>query len=213
MFCRVSVEQRIFPIQGAFMRIDACSGLVDIARQILSPNCDERPDACQPELIVIHNISLPPGQFGGSEIDAFFTNTLDSADHPYFVEIAGMRVSAHVLVRRDGQIVQYVPLTKRAWHAGLSCYNGRQECNDFSIGIELEGTDEIPYTERQYQGLAELIAAMLNAYPSLSVDRIVGHCDIAPDRKTDPGASFNWERLRLALTEETSNVYPEGDSR
>ncbi|MBN1379115.1 MAG: 1,6-anhydro-N-acetylmuramyl-L-alanine amidase AmpD [Gammaproteobacteria bacterium] len=195
------------------MRIDPKNGLIDSARQVCSPNFDEWPDTCQPELIVIHNISLPPGQFGGAEIDDFFSNALDCTAHPYFAEIAAMQVSAHALIRRDGQLVQYVPLTKRAWHAGRSCYNGRTACNDFSIGIELEGTDEIPYTESQYARLAELIAALLEAYPTLSVDRIVGHCDIAPDRKTDPGASFDWQELRSLLNKRHNTKFVQGEKR
>ena len=181
------------------MRIDPLSGLIDIARQVPSPNFDERPDNCRPELIVIHNISLPPGEFGGSAIDAFFTNKLNAAAHPYFAEISNMRVSAHVLIERDGRIVQYVPFTKRAWHAGASCYNGRTACNDFSIGIELEGTDDLPYTDSQYRQLAALIDALLIAYPGLSAERMVGHSDIAPGRKTDPGVSFDWRRLKSSL--------------
>lgn len=181
------------------MRIDPLSGLIDIARQVPSPNFDERPDNCRPELIVIHNISLPPGEFGGSAIDAFFTNKLNVAAHPYFAEISNMRVSAHVLIERDGRIVQYVPFTKRAWHAGASCYNGRTACNDFSVGIELEGTDDLPYTDSQYRQLAALIDALLIAYPGLSAERMVGHSDIAPGRKTDPGVSFDWRRLKSSL--------------
>lgn len=181
------------------MRIDPVSGLIDIARQVPSPNFDERPDGCEPELIVIHNISLPPGQFGGPEIDAFFTNKLKASAHPYFAGIVDMQVSSHVLIRRDGQITQYVPLTKRAWHAGRSCYNSRTACNDFSIGIELEGTDDIPYTEAQYDKLIALINTLLMAYPGLSAEGIVGHCDIAPDRKTDPGESFDWRRLKSSV--------------
>lgn len=181
------------------MRIDPLSGLIDIARQVPSPNFDERPDNCRPELIVIHNISLPPGEFGGSAIDAFFTNKLNAAAHPYFAEISNMRVSAHVLIERDGRIVQYVPFTKRAWHAGASCYNGRTACNDFSVGIELEGTDDLPYTDSQYRQLAALIDALLIAYPGLSAERMVGHSDIAPGRKTDPGVSFDWRRLKSSL--------------
>lgn len=181
------------------MRIDPFSGLIDIARQVPSPNFDERPDNCEPELIVIHNISLPPGKFGGSAIDAFFTNNLNAAAHPYFAEISDMRVSTHVLIERDGRIVQYVPFTKRAWHAGASCYNDRTACNDFSIGIELEGTDDLPYTDSQYQQLVALIDALLIAYPGLSADRMVGHSDIAPGRKTDPGESFDWQRLKSSI--------------
>jgi AmpD protein len=181
--------------------IDSESGLISGARQVPSPNCDPRPPACPADLIVIHGISLPPGQFGGPWIDDFFTNCLDPAAHPYFREIAHQRVSSHALIRRDGEIVQYVPLGLRAWHAGLSCFDGRERCNDFSIGIELEGLDEIPYEPAQYQRLATLIAAIRSAYPALRHCPVVGHSDIAPERKTDPGPAFDWGRLRALLGE------------
>ncbi len=183
------------------IHVDPKQGLIDIARQVDSPNQDARPPDTEPELVVIHGISLPPGEFGGCEIENFFTNNLDSTRHPYFAEIANMHVSAHVLVRRDGEVVQYVPLNRRAWHAGESCYAGRSACNDFSIGIELEGTDVIPYTESQYQRLAELAAALLSVYPGLDVDSFVGHSDIAPGRKTDPGASFDWQKFHTKLND------------
>ena len=183
------------------MRIDPKLGLVDIARQLESPNQDARPPDTEPELVVIHGISLPPGEFGGCEIDDFFTNKLDSTCHPYFAEIADMRVSTHLLVRRDGEVVQYVSLNRRAWHAGESCYAGRSTCNDFSIGIELEGTDEIPYTEFQYQQLVELAGALLSVYPGLNFGSFVGHSEIAPGRKTDPGASFNWRKFHSMLND------------
>ena len=182
------------------MYIDRKPGLVDIARQVRSPNHDERPNNEEPSLVVIHSISLPPGEFGGEEIDEFFTNLLDPTRHPYFAKIAEMQVSSHLLVRRDGEVVQYVPLNKRAWHAGESCFAGRTACNDFSIGIELEGTDEIPYTESQYEQLAMLAATLLLTYPTLSVDRFVGHSDITPGRKTDPGESFDWQKFRTMLS-------------
>lgn len=181
------------------MNIDTKSGLLDIARQVASPNCDWWPQSSEPELIVIHNISLPPGRFGGSEIDAFFTNRLDASAYPYFRKIADMRVSAHMLIRRDGEIVQYVPLTKRAWHAGRSSYKGRPGCNDYSFGIELEGTDDIPYTDAQYEQLVRLTSILLRSYPTLDSGNIVGHCDIAPGRKTDPGDSFDWRKFRTLL--------------
>lgn len=183
------------------MRIDPESGWLDAARRIVSPNCDERPGPVRPELIVVHSISLPPGEFGGPAIDAFFSNRLDPAEHPYFAEIAPLRVSAHLLIRRDGQLVQYVPFHKRAWHAGTSCYDGRQACNDFSIGIELEGTDDSPYTDRQYRQLVAVVQALLAVYPGLDSRRIVGHCDIAPGRKTDPGSHFDWSRLKTMLAD------------
>lgn len=181
------------------MKVDLATGLLDEARQVPSPNADERPPATLPELIVVHNISLPPREFGGPWIDALFTNRLDAQAHPYFADIAGLEVSAHALIRRDGEIVQYVPFHHRAWHAGSSTYCGRERCNDFSIGIELEGADDIPYEDVQYARLSALIEALLAAYPTLSRERIAGHCDIAPERKTDPGPAFDWARLRDAL--------------
>ncbi|HXH02309.1 MAG TPA: 1,6-anhydro-N-acetylmuramyl-L-alanine amidase AmpD [Candidatus Competibacteraceae bacterium] len=182
------------------MRVDVGAGLLLGARQVISPNCDERPPGVAVELLVLHGISLPPGQFGGPWIDALFTNTLDSDADPFFDEIRALRVSAHLLVRRDGEVVQYVPFHKRAWHAGVSHYAGRERCNDFSIGIELEGTDHEPYSDRQYAVLAEVLQALLAAYPTLSAERIVGHSDIAPGRKTDPGPAFDWTRLHRLLT-------------
>ncbi|MGF1547129.1 MAG: 1,6-anhydro-N-acetylmuramyl-L-alanine amidase AmpD [Thiotrichales bacterium] len=181
------------------MKIDTLTGLATDAVQRSSPNHDPRPDGALPELIVVHNISLPPGEFGGDHIDALFLNGLDPGAHPYFAAIAGLEVSAHFLIRRDGALLQYVSLHQRAWHAGRSCFAGRERCNDFSIGIELEGTDTTPYTEPQYERLAGLIVALLDAYPTLSRQRIVGHCDIAPERKTDPGPAFDWARLHRDL--------------
>lgn len=145
-------------------------------------------------LVVVHGISLPPGEFGGGYIDALFTNTLDPTLHPYFQEIAGMTVSAHLLVRRDGELVQYVPFDRRAWHAGRSCYSGQENCNDFSVGIELEGTDEVPYTDNQYDALAAVIDLLERSYPGTK-GHLAGHSDIAPGRKTDPGPSFDWKHL------------------
>jgi AmpD protein len=165
------------------------------ARRCLSPNQNERPAGVPASLLVVHGISLPPGEFGGPYIDALFTNTLNPELHPYFQEIAGLTVSAHLLVRRDGTVVQYVPFDCRAWHAGRSCYDGRENCNDFSIGIELEGTDDIPYTEYQYDTLARVLDLLEQTYPATK-GHLAGHSDIAPGRKTDPGPSFDWERLR-----------------
>lgn len=181
------------------LRIDPTTGLLLLTRQVLSHHFDSRPDGVQPELIVVHGISLPPGEFGGPWIDRLFTGSLPPDAHPYFAAMAVGRVSAHALIRRSGEIVQYVPFGLRAWHAGKSEYRGRAACNDFSVGIELEGTDEIPYEAAQYESLAALIEALLLAYPSLSKEHIVGHSDVAPGRKTDPGASFDWARLRAAL--------------
>lgn len=177
------------------LSVDPKSGLFGEARQVPSPNFDERPDDCEPELIIIHGISLPPGEFGGHSIDAFFTNCLNPDEHPYFQEIAHLCVSAHVLVRRTGELVQYVPVTKRAWHAGESCYEGRTRCNDFSVGIELEGLDELEYTDSQYEQLNAAIVALRRAYPSLQQAPVVAHSDVAPGRKTDPGPGFDWTRV------------------
>jgi N-acetyl-anhydromuramoyl-L-alanine amidase len=176
--------------------VDRASGLLAAARQVASPNQDARPGGARPELIVIHCISLPPGEFGGPWIDRLFTNRLDPSLHPYFEEIAALRVSAHLLIRRDGELVQYVPFHRRAWHAGESHWCGRARCNDFSIGIELEGTDDGAYTTAQYRRLAASIRALCRAYPTLSPARLAGHSEIAPGRKSDPGPGF--DRARLA---------------
>ena len=175
--------------------INAYSGLMSDARQVPSPNCDDRPLGAAVRLLVIHNISLPPGIFGGPQIDDFFRNQLNPDAHPFFQEIAHVRVSSHCMIRREGSVVQYVPFHRRAWHAGASCFEGVPDCNDYSIGIELEGTDTIPYTQAQYQQLIQVILALLRSYPDLSIDRIVGHQAIAPERKTDPGPAFEWSRL------------------
>jgi len=163
------------------------------AQQVASPHFSARAGGALPELIVVHGISLPPGEFGGAWIDDLFLGRLDPAAHAYFAGIAHLRVSAHLLIRRDGAVTQYVPFHLCAWHAGASSFEGRAGCNDFSIGIELEGTDDVPYTEAQYTCLARVIVALQQAYPSLRA--IAGHADIAPGRKTDPGASFDWLRL------------------
>jgi len=186
--------------------IDVENGLLREARQVTSPNCDDRPQDCEPELIIVHSISLPPGEFGGRWIERLFTNTLDPDAHPYFRKINGLRVSSHLLIRRDGEVVQFVPLTRRAWHAGESCFSGRESCNDFSIGIELEGADDQPYTGVQYQRLSMLIAALRNALPSLADAPVVGHSEVSPGRKTDPGPCFDWARLRhmVAAAEDRS---------
>ncbi|EGT5711994.1 1,6-anhydro-N-acetylmuramyl-L-alanine amidase AmpD [Cronobacter dublinensis subsp. dublinensis] len=173
--------------------------LVD-ARHAPSPHHDCRPEDEAPSLLVVHNISLPPGEFGGPWIDALFAGTLDSDAHPYFAGIAQLRVSAHCLIRRDGEIVQYVPFNKRAWHAGVSCYQGRERCNDFSIGIELEGTDTLAYTDAQYRQLAAVTRALLAMYPTMR-GHMTGHSDIAPERKTDPGPAFDWPRFRALVAD------------
>lgn len=169
------------------------------ARRVLSPNFGPRPNACRPDLLVIHNISLPPGQFGGDCIQRLFTNCLDWGEHPFFSEIEGTRVSAHLLIERSGELTQFVDLEQRAWHAGQSCFAGRENCNDFSIGIELEGTDYIPFTDEQYAVLVAVTRTLLRQYPGITEDRIVGHSDIAPGRKTDPGPCFDWQRYRRLL--------------
>lgn len=186
------------------LRIDAASGLLADARQVASPNYDERPAGAVVSLLVVHGISLPPGEFGGPYIDALFTNGLDPEVHPFFREIEHLRVSAHALIRRDGEIVQYVPFHMRAWHAGQSCFEGCERCNDFSVGVELEGTDEGGYEEAQYHALARLAAALQGVFPAITRERIAGHCDIAPGRKTDPGPSFSWPRFYAALDSVTA---------
>ncbi len=178
------------------------NGLLSNVRVNLSPNCDERPEESDISLIVIHNISLPPNQYGGSGVDQLFTNMLDKDEHPFYAEIHELRVSSHVFIRRDGEIVQFVPFHKRAWHAGVSRFLGRDVCNDFSIGIEMEGSDFEPFTQQQYLSLIDVLKVLLKHYPSLSADRILGHQHIAPGRKTDPGPFFDWQRLSLALNVE-----------
>ncbi len=168
-------------------------------RYLESPNCDDRPADDDISLLVIHAISLPPDRFGGPWIDQLFTNRLEVTAHPYFQTIKDLRVSVHLLIRRGGGVVQYVPFGRRAWHAGVSSYDGRSRCNDFSIGIELEGCDTRPFTERQYRSLASVSRALLTAYPRISTQRIVGHSDIAPGRKTDPGPYFDWARFRKSV--------------
>lgn len=169
------------------------------ARWCPSPNFGPRPDADDISLVVVHNISLPPEQFGGSHIEDFFCNRLDTSAHPYFEEIGDMKVSSHLLIRRDGELLQFVSLRERAWHAGRSVFCGREECNDYAVGIELEGADEIPYTEEQYRKLAEVTREIMAAWPAITRERITGHSDIAPGRKTDPGPAFDWRHFRRLL--------------
>ena len=169
------------------------------ARRVRSPNADARPDANDVTLVVVHGISLPPGQFGGDAIERLFTNRLDPRADPSFASVAGLRVSAHFLIRRDGALVQFVPCARRAWHAGASCWNGRERCNDFSIGVELEGSDHTPYAEAQYDTLVMLVDALCARYP---IEDVVGHSDIAPGRKTDPGFAFDWTRLGRTIGDE-----------
>lgn len=173
-------------------------GWIAGVRQVPSPHVNQRPDEESPSLLVIHNISLPPGEFGGPWIDKLFTGELDPSADPYFAGICHLQVSAHCLIRRDGEIVQYVPFHLRAWHAGVSRYQGREACNDFSVGIELEGTDSLPYTDAQYRSLRAVTALLIQHYPAMA-QHITGHSDIAPERKTDPGPSFDWARFYADL--------------
>jgi AmpD protein len=181
------------------MHIDTQNGLLREAKYSHSPNFDERPADCQLDLLVIHGISLPPGEYGSDDVKALFTNTLDASKHPYFETLADVKVSCHLFIRRDGEVLQFVPFHKRAWHAGASCFEGRENCNHFSIGIELEGTDTDAYTAVQYTQLAEVTRAIVEAYPAIKPSRIVGHSDIAPSRKTDPGEGFDWEHYRSLI--------------
>ena len=172
-------------------------GWADSARRIASPNCDLRPVGTAIELLVIHNISLPPGHFQGDGVIRLFTNQLDPTAHPYYATLAGLRVSAHFFIRRDGELIQFVSADQRAWHAGASSWRGRSRCNDFSIGIELEGSDDCVYDEAQYARLGALSRALRQRYP---LREMVGHADIAPERKTDPGPAFDWARARMAFS-------------
>ena len=181
------------------MWIDLETGLLQGAMHVASPNCDARPEGVEADLIVVHGISLPPGEFGGPWIERLFTNSLPADVHPYFDEAGSRRVSAHLVIMRDGTVTQYVKFTERAWHAGVSVYQGREACNDFSVGVELEGTDTLPYEAAQYDTLARAVAALCAAYPGMSADRIVGHSDIAPGRKTDPGQAFDWPRAHQLI--------------
>lgn len=173
-------------------------------KQLKSPNFDDRSEtAGDVSLLVIHNISLPPAKhphdFDNTYVEDFFLNKLDIHAHPIFKELQGVEVSAHLYIKRTGEVIQFVPLNKRAWHAGVSCFEGREKCNDFSIGIELQGTDNLPYTELQYNALLSVTQQIQEFYPEINIERIVGHCDIAPERKTDPGASFDWQKYRKGL--------------
>jgi len=181
------------------LHIDPATGLLCGAAQLLSPHCDERPAGVVPELVVVHGISLPPGEFDGPWIAQLFCGCLRPGAHPCFETVSGLWVSAHFLVRRAGAVQQFVPCGLRAWHAGVSMWNGREACNDFSIGIELEGTDELPYAAAQYTSLIALVRALCAAYPTLAHERVVGHSDIAPGRKSDPGPAFDWNLLRSGL--------------
>lgn len=180
------------------MTIDS-KGLLQPLSYKPSPHCDERPANLPIDMVVLHGISLPPGEFGQNMVEPFFLGKLDASLHPYFETIAELRVSAHLFINRQGEATQFVPFAQRAWHAGLSQFEGRSGCNDFSIGIELEGTNELAYTEAQYQSLARILPLLMAIYPEISPQRIVGHSDVAPGRKTDPGDSFDWAYLRKLL--------------
>lgn len=184
-------------------------GWLDQARHIASPNCSARASGEKPHLLVVHNISLPPGEYGGPYIADLFLNRLDPNAHPYFSQIAGLRVSSHFLIGRDGALTQFVSTEQAAWHAGQSCHRGRDQCNGYSIGIELEGTDTIPYTDAQYAALAQLTRQLVAAYP---ITDVAGHLHIAPSRKTDPGASFDWPRYRALVPELVGLHWADRDS-
>jgi AmpD protein len=189
------------------------SGRIAGARWLPSPNADERPAGTEPDLLVIHNISLPPGEYGGPWIEQLFQNRLPCDAHPFFAGLIGLRVSAHLLIRRDGELVQFVALHRRAWHAGRSVFDGRPECNDYSIGIELEGSDDEAYCDAQYQRLAAVTQLIRARYPAITSARITGHSEIAPGRKTDPGPAFDWGRYRsdLARRERHAHGSASGD--
>jgi AmpD protein len=183
------------PVSNPRFMIDI-GGMCSGALYLPSPNCDQRPDEAVVSLLVVHNISLPPGEFGGNGVVELFTNRLDPDAHPYYKTIEGLRVSSHFFVRRTGEVVQFVPCELRAWHAGVSVWNGHERCNDFSIGVELEGTDDLPYTDAQYATLSDLTLTLFERYGTLD---LAGHSDIAPGRKTDPGPAFDWKRLLDAV--------------
>jgi AmpD protein len=201
-------QDRTYANQAAVTDVmpDIVSGVIDEqgwyprARRVPSPHFDDRPDEEDVSLLVVHNISLPPGQFGGGYIEDFFLGKLDVAIHPFFHVIKDLRVSAHCLIRRDGEVVQFVPFHARAWHAGMSSFAGRARCNDYSIGIELEGTDYVAYTEAQYQSLQCLTLSLQARYPAMTRERITGHQYIAPLRKSDPGLVFDWRRFKNSLS-------------
>jgi AmpD protein len=181
------------------MRLDDKNAWIAGVTRCLSPNCDDRPSDVDIDLLVIHSVSLPPGEFGTPFVEALFCNRLDRNAHPYFARIADFRVSAHLFIRRSGALVQFVPFTRRAWHAGESAFCGRTQCNDFSVGIELEGADDVPYEDVQYVRLIDVARLLMSVWPDISPGQVVGHCDIAPGRKTDPGPGFDWARVRAAL--------------
>ena len=181
------------------MKIDLKTGLLSQITYLSSPNQDQRPEKEEVNLLVMHNISLPPGKYGGQDVQKFFLNQLDFTTHEYYSKISHLKVSCHLLISRDGTVIQFVPFHKRAWHAGQSCYQGKTDCNNYSIGIELEGVDTEPYTREQYEKLITCTQAIMQAYPKITPDNIVGHSDIAPERKTDPGSAFDWAYYREQL--------------
>jgi N-acetyl-anhydromuramoyl-L-alanine amidase len=181
------------------MKIDLNSHLLTNVRQLVSPNCNERPEGTTVDTVIIHGISLPPGEFGTGVVEKFFCGELPFSDELYYEPIKDLRVTAHLLISRLGKITQFVPFDRRAWHAGVSLFDGRTNCNDFSIGVELEGTDIVPYTDIQYEQLGLVLNALQQAYPAITRARIIGHSDVAPGRKTDPGESFDWKRLDCLL--------------
>ena len=176
-------------------------GWLKSAQKLLSPNCNQRPLTSEVSLLVVHSISLPPGEFGGGYVQNFFQNQLDASIHPYFETIANLQVSAHLLIERDGKVTQFVNFNERAWHAGASCFDGIENCNDYSLGIELEGSDDCPFTDAQYTSLVKVTRQLLLTYPKLTPERITGHQQIAPGRKTDPGPMFDWARYHSLLTQ------------
>ncbi|MDQ8935910.1 1,6-anhydro-N-acetylmuramyl-L-alanine amidase AmpD [Acinetobacter rudis] len=191
-------------------KFQVIAGQLQGAQQIASPNFNQRPDGTEIQLIVIHNISLPPSQFGGGYIEQFFQNKLDWELHPYFKHIEGMQVSSHLLILRTGEVLQFVNFNDRSWHAGRSSYLGKQECNDYSIGIELEGSDDLEFEDEQYQALTDVVLALQHAYPKTQ-GHLAGHSDIAPQRKTDPGPHFNWQYFREQLRLKKQDNHVESD--
>ncbi len=186
------------------LNLDRNAEWLDPVNRVLSPNADERPSNCTVDLVVIHGISLPPGCFGGDEIKALFCNTLDPKAHDYFQDLQELRVSAHLLIDREGALTQFVSFRRRAWHAGASSFQNREHCNDFSVGIELEGVDTLAYTTSQYQVLVRVLKLLMEAYPGITRERIVGHCHVAPGRKSDPGEAFDWADLGTQLSQHYS---------
>lgn len=176
------------------------NNLLSGVRQVKSPNQSKRPPGTEIDLLIIHSISLPPGKYGTGCIDQLFCNSLEHGAHPFFAELENLKVSSHLLIDRSGDVTQYVPFDKKAWHAGISLFCGKSNCNDFSIGIEVEGTDLEAFTEQQYYSLIAITDLLLIDYPCLNLDRIVGHGDVAPGRKVDPGPQFDWDRYKSALS-------------